>query len=74
MAVDSVMSYDDFKADGVTGIGKAEDMLYRKIPGQKGHYELLQEDQHTEEDIHDAKAYLHGNFNVVKIEFVKLLE
>lgn len=66
------MTFQEFNATGSTG-AEDKDMLFRSsITGPQGaHYELLKEEQHTDEDIKRAKSYLRNNFDVVSIHLIK---
>ena len=57
------------KAEGVTGTGEHEDMLFSSyITGPQGaRFELLKEHHHKDWMVEKAKEYLKRNFDVVKI-------
>lgn len=66
------MTIDEFNAEGCTGKGNDNDMLFRShLFGPDGAYfELLKEKHHTDVDIRRAKAWIHHNRDAVSIKII----
>ena len=67
------MTMDEFNAEGCTGYGNDNDMLFRSfLSGPDGAYfELLKEKHHTDVDITRAKDWIRNNRDATSIKIVE---